>query len=131
VEAFAGVDAVRVLQHAMRTAADNHRLIANNIANVDTPNYNPVRLDFQATLRASLEGRDRVSLRKTQAGHIEGTRYVAKFERLAILSKNDYNKVDLDEEMTRLSENTGKYTRYGSLLVNRFRAIKNMLSDIR
>lgn len=131
MEPFRGVDAGRLLHHAMRVASTNHRLIANNIANVDTPNYNPVTLDFQATLRASLEGRDRFPLRRTQVRHIEGERQVTKFERLAISSKNDYNKVDLDEEMTRLSTNTSLYTTYGSLLVKRFQVVKNMLNTTR
>ena len=128
---FSGVEPVRLLAEAMHVATINQALIANNIANADTPNYNPVSLDFQATLRAALEGRDSISLRRTHVRHLEGTRDLLEFERLAILSKNDYNKVDLDHEMTRLSENTGRYTIYGSLLVKRFRAIKDMLTNIR
>jgi flagellar basal-body rod protein FlgB len=128
---FEGVDAIRLLQSAMKVAEYNQRLIANNIANADTPNYNPVRLDFQAALRASLEGRDRVSLRKTQAGHLDMTLQGPRLESLASLSKNDYNKVDLDQELLALSENTGNYTTYGSLLVKKFQGIKNMLSSIR
>ena len=128
---FSGVEAPRLLHNAMRVAATNHRIIANNIANADTPNYNAVRLDFQGTLRAALEGRDRVSLRKTQARHLESTRYLAKFDNLAISSKNDYNKVDLEEEMTRLSTNTSDYTTYGTMLVKYFQQVKHMLNTLR
>ena len=131
MEPFAGVEATRVLHNAMRVAATNHRIIANNIANADTPNYNAVRMDFQGTLKAALEGRDRVSLRKTQGRHLDGVRYLAKFDNLALSSKNDYNKVDLEEEMSRLSSNTGDYTTYGSLLVKYFQRTKNMLSTLR
>ena len=112
-------------------SATNHRIIANNVANADTPNYNAVRMDFQATLRAALEGRDRVSLRKTQARHLDSVRYLAEFDNLAISSKNDYNKVDLEEEMARLSANTSDYTTYGSLLVKYFQQTKNMLNTLR
>lgn len=128
---FPGVDVVRLLQEGMRTAALNHRLIANNIANADTPDYNPVHLDFQSALRAALEGSDRVSLRKTQVRHLNAARPLLKFERLAILSKNDYNKVDLDEEMVRLSDNTSKYTIYSALLAKHFRMTRNMLTTLR
>ncbi|HOE67482.1 MAG TPA: flagellar basal body rod protein FlgB [Candidatus Hydrogenedentes bacterium] len=129
--AFAGVDAVTVLRQGLRVAQMNHRVIANNVANVETPNYNSVSLDFQKTLRAAIEGRDRVSLRKTQDRHLDGARELPEFEHLAILSKNDYNKVDLDTEMAKLSENTGKYMLYSSLVVKHFQQVKNLLNNIR
>lgn len=128
---FAGVDTGRLLEVAMRVAEFNQRVIANNIANVDTPNYNPAEVDFQATLRAALEGRDRISLRRTDPRHLEAARWRPEFDRLAYFSKNDYNKVDLDWEMAKLSENTERYTTFGGLLVKRFQTIKNMLTNIR
>ena len=128
---LAGVDTMELLQKAMRVAEFNQRLIANNIANVDTPGYNPARLDFKATLRSALEGTDRVSLRRTLGQHLGVTLYRPEFEGLAFLSKNDYNKVDLDEEMARLAANTERYTIYSSLLVKRFQAIRNLLNNIR
>lgn len=129
--AFRGVDSVQLLTAAMKTAMQNHTVIANNIANVDTPGYNPVRLDFQTTLRDALEGRGRVSLRKTQARHLDALREFPRFQHLALSSKNDYNKVDIEQEMADLSENTGNYTIYGSLLVKQFKAAKDMLSTLR
>jgi flagellar basal-body rod protein FlgB len=115
----------------MKVAVRNQALIANNIANVDTPKYNPARLDFQASLRDALEGRGPVALRTTQAQHLDATREMPRFERLALSSKNDYNKVDLEQEMSDLAENTGKYTTYGSFLAKHFQMVKDMLSGLR
>ncbi len=129
--AFSGVDTIDLLQAGMRTAQMNHRLIANNIANVNTPNFNPVHMDFQETLRAVLEGRDRFSLRRTDPRHLDSTRNLVDFERLADRSKNDYNKVDLEEEITGLAENAGRYTLYSSLLQSRFGQYRSMLTNIR
>lgn len=129
--AFAGVDTTRLLTQAMRVAQMNHRVIANNISNVDTPRFNPAQLDFQATLRSMLEGREQVQLRRTDSRHLDIRAGGPNFERLAFLSKNDYNKVDLDTEMVRLAENTGKYTTYGSLLAKQFQVTKNMLTSLR
>lgn len=128
---FEGVDTSLVLQAAMKTAVLNHSLIANNVANVDTPNYNPVSLDFQKTLRAELEGRARFGLRRTDPRHLEGGRSLARFSKGAVLSKNDYNKVDLDAEMAKLSDNTSKYVVYSSLLTKRFRLMKDVLTTLR
>lgn len=129
--AFEGVSSVRLLQDAMRVCVQNHTVIANNIANADTPNFTPSKLDFQGTLQETLGGRGRFSLRKTQARHLDISREIPRFEHIALSSKNDYNKVDLEQEMADLSENTGKYTIYGSLLVKQFKQAKDMLAGLR
>jgi len=129
--AFEGVSTITLLQEGMKVAVRNQALIASNVANADTPNYNPARLDFQASLRDAIEGRGRVELRKTQARHLDATRELPRLERLALLSKNDYNKVDLEQEMADLAENTGRYTTYSSLLGKQFSMVKNMLSGLR
>ncbi len=131
MRAYSGIDTGRLLVEAMKTAQINHRIIANNIANADTPHFNPTHLDFQKTLRAAVEGRGRVSLRRTRPRHLDIAQYRPKFDRLAIMSKNDYNKVDLDGEMVRLSDNTGRYTTYAQLLTKRFDQAKNMLNGLR
>ncbi len=128
---YAGVDVGRLLQEGMRTAELNQRFIANNIANAETPNYNPARLDFQATLRAAVEGRGRAGLRTTQARHIVAQRHRPRFERFTPGSRNDYNKVDLEVEMADLSENTSNYTTWAALLNKRFQMVKNTLNDLR
>lgn len=128
---FAGMDTSRVLVEAMKVAKLNHVYLANNIANVDTPHYNPRELDFQATLRAALEGRGGIDLRTSRPRHLDFRENRPQFERLAFLSKNDYNKVDLDDQMVKLSENTGRYTTYASLLSKRFEMLKSMLNDLK
>ena len=128
---FQGIDTIELLTTAMKVAQTNHRIIANNLANVDTPGFNPVQLDFQRTLRQALMGRGRISLRRTRAQHIDAQRFRPVIESVVIGSKNDYNKVDMDREITNLSKNTGRYTLFGSLVVKRFQTIKSMLNNER
>ena len=127
---FAGVDTSRVLLEGMKLAERSSECIANNIANVDTPHYNPVHLDFQKSLRAAIEGRGGIALRTNRPRHLDSRQDRQHFEGLAFLSKNDYNKVDLDSEMARLGANTGRYVMYASLLSKRFDVVKNMLSSV-
>lgn len=131
MQPYHGIDKVTLLVTAMNVAQDNHRIIANNIANVDTPGYNPVELDFQQTLRNALEGRGRISLRRSRSRHIEARRIGPKFETLVFSSKNDYNKVDIDKEIANLSKNTGRFNVFGSLLVKHFQTAKSMLTNAR
>ncbi len=127
---FSGVNTDRVLVEAMKTAETNHRMLARNIANIDTPNYNPTELDFQKALRAAIEGRGGFALRTDRPRHLDFSQPRPHFKDLAFLSKNDYNKVDLDDQMAKLSENTGKYTTYAALLAKRFEMVKSTLTSL-
>lgn len=127
---FAGIDTNQVLVQAMKTAEWNHRILATNIANADTPNYNPIELNFQQALSAAIEGRGGFALRTDRPRHLDFSQPRPNFKSLAFLSKNDYNKVDLDEQMAKLSENTSKYTTYAALLAKRFDMTKSMLSSL-
>lgn len=128
--AFATSDVSNVLLAGMKTAEMNHKYIADNIANADTPNYTPARMDFQKSLRAALEGRGGVALRTSRPRHFDFTEHRPQFEGLAFLSKNDYNKVDLDQEVVELSENTSKYTTYATLLGKKFEMAKATLDSL-
>jgi len=130
MEAYAGVDTTRLLLGAMKVSEMNHRYLANNIANADTPGYNPVGIDFQKTLKAMVEGRDGLRLRSGDTRHIGYKQNQVEFERLAYLSKNDYNKVDLDDQMARLQQNTADYSAYAALMSKRFQMTKDMLSAL-
>ncbi|PCJ57677.1 MAG: flagellar basal body rod protein FlgB [Candidatus Hydrogenedentota bacterium] len=128
---FAGVGSTKLLVSAMRVAQDNHRIIANNIANVETPGYNPVQLDFQSTLRNAIEGRGRLALRTTRPQHIDATRMRPVQESLVTMSKNDYNKVDIEREIANLAQNTGRFNVYGSIVAKQFQMVKSMLTNVR
>lgn len=131
MEALSGVSVTRALVTGMQVAQANHRIIANNIANIDTPGYNPISLDFQGTLRNALEGRGGISLRRTRPRHLDAERFRPEIKGLVFSSKNDYNKVDMDVEIANLSKNTSRYNLFGSLLVKQFQMVKSMLNSQR
>ncbi len=54
-------DAIGVLERMMQFAGQRHRIIAHNIANIDTPGFRPVDVsveEFQERLRDAVEARD-------------------------------------------------------------------------
>lgn len=127
---FSGVSVTKVLGDAMRTAAITHRYLANNIANVDTPGFSPREIDFDKTLRAYIEGRGGIALRTNRPRHLEFESHRSHLVRKARVSTNDFNKVDLDDQITKLSANTGRYTLYASLLDKHFTMTRNMLQAL-
>ena len=130
MSALSGIGVEQALTAAVRVTEVNHRYIANNIANADTPGYSPVVMDFQKTLREQLHGRGGFSLRESRPRHMSFTSHRPQLERRVRISKNDFNKVDLDEEVARLAENTSNHTTYTMLLNKRFEETVNMLRTL-
>ena len=128
---FGGVSTTRLLVTGMDLAQQNHHIIANNIANSDTPGYNGVQMDFDKSLRSALKGRGGISLRKTRPLHFNGGRSRISHKSLVVHAKNDYNKVDVEEEISNLSKNRGRYMLFGSILVKQFQMTKSMLQNAR
>lgn len=128
---FPGVSTVDLLVTGMNVAQDNHRIIAHNIANADTPGYKPSSMDFHATLKEALGGRGRMTLRSTRPQHLSASFLKPVRQNHRIAAKNDGNQVDLEMEIANLSENTGKYNLYSSILTKHFQMQKNMLTNLR
>lgn len=124
------VSAVNLLSMNLRLLERNNRLIANNIANVDTPNFRPSHIDFQRTLKLALrdgflkpegERGGRTSRKPLRIVYVEDS----------IAGRNDGNHVDMESEMTGLAVNTGRYNLFASLLKKRFEGAKGMLTRLR
>lgn len=59
VPLYAASDAVSsVLGYALDGLSQRQNVIANNIANVDTPDFRSTTVDFESTLQAALNGGD-------------------------------------------------------------------------
>lgn len=128
---FEGVSVNTVLKTAMNVAEMNQRVIANNIANADTPHFSPSVVDFQRTLTAAVAGGgDHIGLRTGRSRHLDRSRVHTDLERKSALSKNDYNQVDLEVEISRLAENRGRYVMYSQLLAKKYRMAGEMLDGL-
>lgn len=88
-------------------------LIANNIANADTPHYKAVDLDFSSALAQARGGFTGSGLQQTNAMHIDGTgstglgadvRY-----RMPIQPSLDGNTVEVDREHLAFMDNAIRY----------------------
>lgn len=122
---------MQALERTVQFTSQRQRLIANNIANLSTPNYRPTDVtpaDFQATLREAIDHRrDAGSL----CGALElPTDGEMQFDRLGMtlnprpLDENvlfhDRNNRDLDRQMQSLAENTLMHSTAVNLLRNQF-----------
>lgn len=96
---------IGLLQKTMDLRLENHQAIAANIANVDTPEYRAVHLEFETGLRRALAG-----AKKAGGGAEAFAGVEAKVLRATDPSDiGDHNSVNLDNEMIALAENQMLY----------------------
>ena len=97
---------VNVLNKAADAAWQRNDILANNIANVDTPGYKRQDIDFQSQFRRAL-GNSRYETVDAKVAHVSGTELQARvYTDAANFSyRLDGNNVDVDSEGTELASN--------------------------
>jgi flagellar basal-body rod protein FlgB len=99
---------IAIMSSAMDASALRHKSISNNIANVNTPNYQPTKVSFEERLQQEIESQfigNRTNAKHLQIGEKQAIP-APKLEKDNVVFKNSGNGVDLDYEMTQLSQNT-------------------------
>lgn len=106
------------LETALQAANIRQGVLANNIANVDTPYFKRSNVSFESLLKSEMDG-NRLTLkgRRTDTKHFDigpsssiPVPVISTDESTAM--NNNLNNVDIDSEMTRLAENQLRYNSY-------------------
>lgn len=122
-----------VLQRALDLRSMQHRILAANIANMDTPNYKAFELVMDEALKASDGSREEIGLVRTHAGHLPGRMDAADTVRLKRADppefslRGDGNTVDIDKTMGQLAENTLMYKIAAQLISKKFTQLKSVI----
>ena len=125
---------MQLMEHYLDLTVRRQSLISSNLANVDTPGYKTIDLDFKQELEAATQ----VEMEKVSATnqrHIaldldkDGHRSVTPQEVDGLTLRNDLNNVNVDREMTQLSTNALKFSMIAQLLAGKFRVIKNAINE--
>ncbi len=117
-----------VLERGLNASSLRQQVLADNVANVDTPGFKRSDVDFELALKAAL-GRtgSALSLKATVPGHITSgsaeNNSIVQTDRSTSF-RNDANNVDIDSEMVNVAKN-GLY--YNSLT----RTISSQLGMLR
>ena len=103
------------LERGLAAVSKRGEVIANNIANVDTPGFKASKVEFESLLQAELkaaEGEGFVN-RKTREKHIdfggEKGEWLQVVEQENTTMRMDGNNVDIDAEMAAQADNTIEY----------------------
>lgn len=102
-----------LLKKSLNASAERNRVIAHNIANINTKGYKASKVVFEDKLKSILENKE-VGLRTTHSKHINDGNTLSTLN--PEIKKNestsmriDGNNVDIDNEMANLAANTILY----------------------
>lgn len=110
-EMFSGIDK---LNAGMDAAWTRNEVIANNIANVDTPGFNRSSVEFEEYYKSALNGETEFTLKRTRAKHIDDgnggdTPNARIITDTSTTMRMDGNNVDIEKEMSDLAVNSIYY----------------------
>jgi flagellar basal-body rod protein FlgB len=121
---------IDLLQGALGRTSTRSSVTSANLANVDTPGYRAVKVEFEETLGGVQQ---ELELSATHPDHVNPQ---ASGGPPAILSdapadrmRVDGNTVDIDREMTELARLQGRYATAAQLVRKRFALIRLALTD--
>jgi flagellar basal-body rod protein FlgB len=99
----------------MDVLAARQELITSNIANIDTPGYRTLDLDFQREFQGLLDG--------------EGG-LCAPFQVEGLRTNNDGNDVSMDRELRLLAENSIRFSAASNLAQGQIALIKSAIDNL-
>ncbi|RXS95786.1 flagellar basal body rod protein FlgB [Silvibacterium dinghuense] len=103
------------------------KLTAQNAANVDTPGYRAVGLDFAAEMEASM-GEITERRKDEAAGRPVGARRAASVERVdGLLERPDGNNVSMDREGLKMAEDQLRFRMGVALLKNEYSTVMDAI----
>jgi len=121
------------LEQALSTATLKQKVIASNIANVDTPNYKSKTVDFQSTLNQALDAQN-ISSYKTSSKHLPFSNEVSSFNPEIKVNnetkyKNNGNNVDMDYEMAQLAKNQLWYNAVTDRVNGQLNSLRTVINE--
>lgn len=108
----------RVLERGLQASALRQQVLANNIANINTPGFKRARVEFESQLAAAMgsaENPESVSPKVV----VEST----------TTGRPDGNNVDIDQEMTEIAENQIWYAALTRQISDHFSRLRMVIRD--
>jgi len=124
---------IAALEKSLNLRSIQHKALASNIANMDTPNYKAVELDVAEKMNENKRSVRGTPLVRTHAAHLPFRSDRADTVKLKAVTppgyslRGDGNTVDIDQTMGRLAENTLLYNATAQLIAIKFRGLINVI----
>lgn len=118
---------INVLDKAADASWSRNEIIANNIANVDTPGYKRKDVQFESYLQSALAGDNSLDQRVADVDldTLDSTVYT---DNASYSYRLDGNNVDIDTESAYLAENQVRYYSLMDSMTQEFSRLKSVLT---
>ncbi len=113
----------KTLDLALGAAGKRQEVLANNLANVNTPGYKRLDVQFDGMLAKAVDAA-RAGDQRTLDGLRPGVGTDAN-----VAVRADGNSVDVDQEMAHLAENNIRYNALVQLTQKKLETLKYVISD--
>ena len=121
-----GIDkSATLLEKMLDVSSIKHKVIANNIANVNTPGYKKMEVSFADQLEKAVNESSMNKFDTLQP------KIVISKEDTSETVRNDGNNVDMDKEVSSLVKNTLSYSIFTQLLAKKYEGIKSAIEGSR
>lgn len=117
-------DAMNVLERLLHQTAIRHRVLASNIANVDTPNYRAKDVAFDRILGSEMHMATTDPKHLQTASSAGGSGSVTNEDSLLWADKNN---VEMDQEVAKMTQNAMLFEAGVTLLRKKILMFKNAL----
>ena len=123
-------DYINVLNKAAESSWTKNEVIANNIANVDTPDYKRKDLDFESLLAEALTDTSTKNMdKKVSQINLKSLTPSVYTEYSTLSYRYDGNNVDIDTETAYLADNQIKYYTLLNSMTQEFNRLKMVLNQ--
>ncbi len=133
-ERLTGTATFNLLYKGLEVSATRHKVISNNIANVNTPMFKRQIVTFEDEMAKVFDGKTDIVGRREDDRHIPigeiDYRQVGPTtikDRIHVM-RNDKNNVDIDVEMSDLAKNTMTYQIHASRLAAMFSGLNDVIT---
>jgi flagellar basal-body rod protein FlgB len=117
---------ITTLERGLDYASLNQKVISQNIANVDTPNYKAKEVEFKTVLNESLQ----LDAKRTDPRHFafkSAETHPAVKTRTAYQYNHNGNGVDLDKQMSEMAENQIYFNALSDRINGKFNSLKTVI----
>ncbi|SFR38136.1 flagellar basal-body rod protein FlgB [Marinobacter gudaonensis] len=123
-------NALGIHQHAVEARVKRAEVLANNLANADTPGFKARDVDFQAMMQKAQESMSGFNMSKTHDAHMDTSTAGADGELLYRVPHQpsvDGNTVDAQQEQTRFMRNAMDFQASFQFLNSKFSGLTKAL----
>ncbi|NIB43260.1 flagellar basal body rod protein FlgB [Pseudomaricurvus alkylphenolicus] len=123
--------ALGIHDDALRFRSQRASVLANNLANMDTPNYKARDMDFASALEQASQASDSIAMKATHAAHHRGTGLIEGqgdvMYRVPAQPSIDGNTVEEHVEHAKYMENSLAFQATFTFLNSKFKGLTNAI----